>query len=364
MYKNSKKAIIALEDGRVFEGYSFAADGERCGEVVFNTSLSGYQEILTDPSYKGQMVVMTYPLIGNYGVNHDDTESGEISVESFIVKEYSSIASNWRSEKTLADYLKENGIIGIEDIDTRALTRHIRTQGAMKAVVSTMDTDVKRLVEKARASKGLVGVDMVREVTCGEQFKLNEGGEFKVAVLDCGVKSNILRHLVSRNCELTVYPADTSAETVLGDDPDGIFLSNGPGDPAGAPYVYENVKKMLGKKPVFGICLGHQMLGLAMEGETYKLKFGHHGGNQPVKDLSTGKVSITAQNHGFCVDVDSLKSKNVKITHINLNDNTVEGMESAELKFFSVQFHPEAGPGPNDAVYLFDRFIDMMRKDP
>ncbi len=353
---------IALEDGKIFEGFSFGAAGEKYGEVVFNTSIQGYQEILTDPSYKGQIVTMTYPLIGNYGVNFEDVESKSITVEGFIVKECSRIASNWRSEKMLDDYLKDNGIIGIEDVDTRALTRHIRMQGAMKAVISTEDMDNDSLVRKAAASPGLVGRDIVKEVTCSEPYDRNEKGSIKVAVLDCGVKHNILRHLESRDCAVTVFPAKTGAEAILKIKPDGILLSNGPGDPEGAPYVFETVRELLGKAPVFGICLGHQMIGLALGGKTYKLKFGHHGGNHPVKDMRTEKVSITAQNHGFCVDIDSVRSKGVEITHMNLNDNTVEGMESDKLNFFSVQFHPEAGPGPNEAAYLFDRFIDNIRE--
>jgi len=356
-------ARIALEDGRIFKGVSFGAPGERCGEVVFNTSISGYQEILTDPSYKGQIVTMTYPLIGNYGVNPEDVESGNIHVEGFIVKEYSEIASNWRSEKNLGDYLKENGIIGIEDIDTRALTRHIRLEGAMKAVISTLDTNDKSLVNKAKSSLGLVGRDIVKDVTCSEPYKWNDKGNFKVAALDCGIKFNILRHLEERDCEVTVFPAFADAGAIMDMKPDGILLSNGPGDPEGAPYVFETVRELLGRIPIFGICLGHQMLGLALEGKTFKLKFGHHGGNHPVKDLETGKVSITAQNHGFCVDIDSVRSKDAKITHINLNDQTAEGMENEELNFFSVQFHPEAGPGPNDAVYLFDKFINAMKEN-
>ncbi|KJJ86058.1 carbamoyl phosphate synthase small subunit [Candidatus Omnitrophus magneticus] len=361
---NSKlKSKIALEDGRVFEGFSFGASGERYGEVVFNTSISGYQEILTDPSYRGQIVVMTYPLIGNYGVNKEDIESRKIWLEGFIAREYTAIPSNWRSEKTLSTYLKENGILGLEDVDTRAITRNLRIQGAMRAVISTEDLDNESLVQKAKNSPSLVGRDLVKEVTCSAPYKFNNIGKFKVAVIDCGVKLNILRNLSAKNCELTVFPATSSAKEILAGNPNGVFLSNGPGDPEAVPYVFKTVSEILGKIPVFGICLGHQMLALALGGKTYKLKFGHHGANHPVKDLIRGDVSITSQNHGFAVDTDSIKSKGVEITHINLNDNTVEGMESKKYKFFSVQYHPEAAPGPRDAAYLFDKFIENMKSN-
>lgn len=351
---------IALEDGRVFGGISFGAAGESAGEIVFNTSMAGYQEILTDPSYKGQIVTMTYPLIGNYGVNAADVESKKIYAEGFVVREYSAVASNWRSEEPLGKYLERNRILGIAEVDTRAITRHIRLRGAMKAVISTTDLDDKSLVKKAKASAGLVGRDLVKEVMSGAPYDWCSGGKYKVAVIDCGVKYNILRHLEARDCRVRVFPANTDADEIMKWAADGILLSNGPGDPEGVPYVFENVRKFLGKFPVFGICLGHQMLGLALGGRTYKLKFGHHGGNHPVKDMKSGRVSITSQNHGFCVDVDSVRDKGVEITHINLNDGTVEGMESERNKFFSVQFHPEAGPGPNDAEYLFDKFVKMM----
>jgi carbamoyl-phosphate synthase small subunit len=357
------KAKIALEDGTVFEGFSFGARGEKIGEVVFNTGMSGYQEILTDPSYKGQIVTMTYPLIGNYGVNPQDVESRKIFLEGFIVKEASRIFSNWRAEKSLGDYLAENGIPAIEDIDTRKLTRILRTKGSMMAVISTEDQDNASLVRKAVSAPKLVGRDLVKEVVCGKAFDWNDKGEFRVAAIDCGMKYNILRHLASRGCKVTVFPAGVDAKTIMDTEPHGVFLSNGPGDPEGAPYVFNTVKGLIGKVQIFGICLGHQMLGLALGAKTYKLKFGHHGVNQPVMDLSTGSVSITSQNHNFCVDVDPIKGKGVEITHINLNDKTVEGMGSEKLKFFSVQFHPEAGPGPNDAAYLFDRFIANMARD-
>ena len=362
------KALIALEDGMVFEGRSFGAPGERTGEVVFNTSMTGYLEILTDPSYKGQIVTMTYPLIGNYGINVEDFESRGPFVEGFIVKENSRIFSNWRAQKSLSEFLKEYGILGIEGIDTRALTRHIRLQGAMKAVISTEDLDKKSLVDKAKKSLGLIGRDLLKEVSCEKTYEWNEQRttnneqRFLVVVLDCGVKYSILRMLNQAGCKVKIVPAKTKASEILKLKPDGVFLSNGPGDPEGAPYVADEVKKLIGKLPIFGICLGHQMLGLALGGKTYKLKFGHHGGNHPVKDLITGKVAITVQNHGFCVDIDSLNKEDIEITHINLNDNTLEGMRHKELPVFSVQYHPEASPGPHDAGYLFKDFVEMMRE--
>ncbi|MDD5291915.1 MAG: glutamine-hydrolyzing carbamoyl-phosphate synthase small subunit [Candidatus Omnitrophica bacterium] len=356
------KAKIALEDGRIFEGHSFGSPGERFGEVVFNTSLTGYQEVLTDPSYKGQIVTMTYPLIGNYGINAEDIESRKPFLEGFIVKECSRIASNWRSEKTLGKYLKQNKVMGIEGIDTRALTRHIRLQGAMKAVISTKDLDNRNLIKKVRRSLGLVGRDLVKEVVYDKTMIWNEEGKYKVVVLDCGVKFNILRRLQERGCRVVVVPANTSAENILSENPDGVVLSNGPGDPDAVPYVVKEVKKLIGKVPMFGICFGHQILGLALSGKTYKLKFGHHGGNHPVKDLRTGRISITVQNHGFCVDINSLNKEDIQITHINLNDQTLEGISHRKFPIFSVQFHPEYGPGPHDAVYLFDEFIKSMEK--
>jgi len=354
------RAILALEDGTIFEGKSFGASGERTGEVVFNTSMAGYQEILTDPSYKGQIVTMTYPLIGNYGVNLEDVESRKPFVEGFVVKECSRIASNWRSQKSLDEYLKEYNILGIENIDTRALTRHIRLQGAMKAAISDEELDGKRLVEKARESPGLVGRDLVREVTSNRIQHWNEEGKYKVVVIDCGVKFNVLRKLAENDCRVTIVPYYTDTNKILAEKPDGIVLSNGPGDPAGVSYVVETVKGLIGELPIFGICLGHQILGLAFGGKTYKLKFGHHGANHPVKDLKTGKISITVQNHGFCVDIESLNKEDIEITHINLNDNTLEGMKHRRLPLFSVQFHPEASPGPHDTEYLFKEFVDLM----
>jgi len=361
------KAVLVLEDGAIFRGGSFGATGEKYGEVVFNTSMTGYQEIITDPSYKGQIVAMTYPLIGNYGINAEDSESRKPFLEGFVVKEYSKIASNWRSKQSLGDYLKENNILGIEGIDTRALTLHIRRAGAMKAVLSTIDLNEKSLVKKAGRSAGLVGVDLVKEVTIDKNYVWRSHSavhklRFTVVVLDCGVKYNILRELSERKCRVIVLPAQATAEEILSLKPDGLLLSNGPGDPAAVGYVVETTRKLIGKLPIFGICLGHQMLGLALGGKTYKLKFGHHGANHPVKDLKTGKVSITAQNHGFCVDIGSLNKKEIEITHVNLNDQTLEGIRHKKLPIFSVQFHPEASPGPHDARYLLDNFIGSMER--
>jgi carbamoyl-phosphate synthase small subunit len=359
-----RDAILALEDGTIFRGESFGAAGERYGEVVFNTSMTGYQEILTDPSYKGQIVAMTYPLIGNYGINKEDGESRGIFLEGFVVKEYSKIASNWRSHKSLGDYLKENNILGIEGIDTRELTLHIRKAGAMKAVLSTKDLDEGNLVKKAKDSPGLIGVDLVKEVTSNHKYVWDKAKEdkYRVVVIDCGVKYNILAKLLENKCQVTVVPAKTSADEIFKMRPDGILLSNGPGDPIAVSYVIETTRRLIGKVPIFGICLGHQMLGLAFGGKTYKLKFGHHGANHPVKDVKTGKVYITVQNHGFCVDIDCLNKKEIEITHINLNDQTLEGMRHKKLPIFSVQFHPEASAGPHDAQYLFGEFIKMMDK--
>lgn len=358
------QAILALEDGKIFKGKSFGASGESYGEVVFNTSMSGYQEILTDPSYKGQIVAMTYPLIGNYGANKEDVESRRPFVEGFVVREYSKIASNWRKDSSLSEYLQKNDIIGIEGVDTRALTLHIRKAGAMKAVLSTVDHDEKSLARKARGSPGLLGIDLVREVTVKKQYAWSKDkARFKVVVLDCGVKYNMLRELAKNSCQPIVVPADTKAEEILAMKPDGVLLSNGPGDPAAVTYVVKTTRELIGKVPIFGICLGHQMLGLALGGKTYKLKFGHHGANHPVKDLDSGKVAITVQNHGFCVDIDTLDKKDLKITHMNLNDRTLEGMRHKKFPVFSVQFHPEASPGPHDAKYLFKEFIEMMESE-
>ncbi len=357
-----KEAILALEDGLIFRGYSFGAVGEAYGEVVFNTSMMGYQEILTDPSYKGQMVCMTYPLIGNYGVNRQDVESTRPFVEGFIVKEVSKIYSNWRATEDLGSYLKRNHIVGIEGIDTRALTKHLREEGAKKGVISTNDLDPKSLVKKALNSQGLVGRDLIKEVMCKKVYDWNTKGKFRVVAIDSGIKHNILRNLEKRNCRVRVVPATATKDDIKAFKPHGLFLSNGPGDPEALPYIVNTVKGLLGEMPIFGICLGHQILGQAFGGKTFKLKFGHHGGNQPVIDLRTKSVEITAQNHGFAVDVDSIPDKNVELTHINLNDRTCEGMEHKKLPIFSVQYHPEAAPGPHDAWHHFDKFIGMMGK--
>ncbi|MDD5382619.1 MAG: glutamine-hydrolyzing carbamoyl-phosphate synthase small subunit [Candidatus Margulisbacteria bacterium] len=351
------KAILALEDGTIFEGTSFGARGEECGEVVFNTSMTGYQEILTDPSYKGQIVAMTNPLIGNYGISPEDCESDKPHLAGFVVLEASRIASNWRSKESLDAFLKRHKIIGIAGIDTRALTLHIRCAGAMKGIISTRDLNPKSLIKKAKAAPGLVGIDLVKEVTCKKPYQWNKSGKYKVVLLDCGAKCNIMRSLERRDCRVTVVPAKTSAEKILALKPDGVMLSNGPGDPAAVTYVIETVRKLIGKVPIFGICLGHQILGLALGGQTYKLKFGHRGANHPVMDLRTHKVEITSQNHGFCVDLNSLDQDKVELTHINLNDQTSEGMRHKRYPAFSVQYHPEASAGPHDSKYLFDEFI-------
>ncbi len=367
-------AYLALADGTFFEGESFGATGEAYGEVVFNTSLSGYQEILTDPSYKGQIITMTCPEIGNVGVNPEDMESEKIQCEGFVVREYLEQPSNFRAKQTLGKFLEEAGVVGISGIDTRSLVKHIRTVGAQMGVISTTDSNRESLAAKAKAAPGLVGRDLVKEVTCRSKYEWNEGTwvrgagfarpktDFHVVAFDFGIKRNILRGLVNSGMRVTVVPATAQASEVMGMKPDGVFLSNGPGDPEAVPYAYETASSLMGKVPIFGICLGHQMLALAAGGETYKLKFGHRGGNQPVMDLSTRKVEITSQNHGFAVREESVLKKGFKVSHINLNDRTVEGLEHTSLPVFCVQYHPEASPGPHDANYLFGRFRKLIER--
>jgi carbamoyl-phosphate synthase small subunit len=384
------RAILALEDGRHFEGESFGAPGTRVGEICFNTAMTGYQEVLTDPSYRGQIVTMTYPLIGNYGTNSLDQESSTPHVRGFVIEELTEIPSNWRSEMSLDEYLRKWDIPGVQGIDTRALTRHLRTRGAMKACLTTGKMSAEEAVQRAVEGAGVIGMDYVREVTTPKIYQWDPDDElskpwtiqkgngelragvaserpplppirFRVAAYDYGIKHNILRLLRQKGFGVTVVPATASANDVLGLNPDGIFLSNGPGDPSALPYAHKTVHELMDKKPIFGICLGHQILGFAFGGSTFKLKFGHRGANQPVKDLRSGKVAITAQNHGFAVDPKSLP-KNVELTHINLNDQTVEGMRHKDLPIFSVQYHPEAAPGPHDASYFFDQFAELIEK--
>ncbi len=365
-------AKLALEDGTVYTGRAFGARGESFGEVVFNTSMTGYQEVLTDPSYKGQIVAMTYPLIGNYGVNPEDVESGRPQVEGFVVRELTRVPSNFRSKSTLDEYLAQNNVIGLEGVDTRALVRRLRVRGTMTGVLSTTDLDDESLVRKARTSPNIVGRDLVKEVMPPQAFEWREGFitplaeylperpvERRVVALDYGMKWNILRCLTRVGCKVTVLPGSATAKQVLAHDPDGVFLSNGPGDPAVLGYAIETLRGLVGRKPVFGICLGHQLLGLALGGETFKLKFGHRGVNQPVVNKKTGKVEITTQNHGFAVRLDNLPA-DVESTHINLNDGTLEGLRHRKYPVFSVQYHPEASAGPHDSMYLFEDFRAMM----
>jgi carbamoyl-phosphate synthase small subunit len=368
-------AVLVLEDGTVFEGKSFGAKGTKCGEVVFNTAMTGYQEILTDPSYHEQIITMTYPLIGNYGTNRLDVESRKIFASGFVVKEYCEYPSNWRNKNSLSDYLKKYDIVGLEGIDTRKLVKHIREQGALRGIINSAEMRLNVLEEQLAKYPGLVDRDIVQRVAARKAYKWDKGvvdvirdeeikppTKYKVVALDYGIKQNILRLLRSHGCEVVVMPGQSTAKEILGQKPDGVFLSNGPGDPAPVAYAIETIRGLLGKVPIFGICLGHQLLGLALGGSTYKLKFGHHGANHPVKNLATGAIEITSQNHGFCVDIDSLKGKGVEVTHINLNDNTLEGFRSKRVPAFCVQYHPEASPGPHDSSYLFDEFVELMEQ--
>ena len=367
------KAILYLEDGTSFIGQSLAVTGESAGEIVFNTSMTGYQEILTDPSYAGQIVVMTYPLIGNYGVNKEDVESKGIFVKGFVVKEFCRRHSNFRATQSLTEYLNQNNILAVEGIDTRALTRHLRLSGAMKGMISTTDFDKKSLAAKLAKVPSMEGCDLVQGVTTKEKYvwpalmpegsgSLKRKPRFKVAAIDCGIKLNILRILSQKDCEVHVFPANSRFSDIMSIHPDGLFISNGPGDPAVVTYVIDLVKESLGQIPTFGICLGNQIVGLALGGKTYKLKFGHHGANHPVKDVPHNRIGITSQNHGFCVDPKSLDLNEVEVIHTNLNDQTVEGLRHKRFPLFSIQYHPEAAPGPTDAQYLFGEFIEMMER--
>jgi len=367
------KAVLLLEDGTVFEGRSFGARGQKCGEVVFNTSMTGYQEILTDPSYNEQIITMTYPLIGNVGTNKADWESRKVFARGLVVKENCDYPSNWRNTELLSRLLNRNGVVGLEGIDTRKLAKHIRTRGAMKGIISSTELSIAKLKEKLKEYPGLVGRDIVKDVTIKKPYVWDKGvinvlgrnqvtceKQYKVVAFDYGIKQNILRLLCSHGCGVYVVPADTPPKEVFARKPDGVFLSNGPGDPAAVKYAIETVKELLGAVPIFGICLGHQILALALGAKTYKLKFGHRGANQPVKNLRTEKIEITSQNHGFCVDIDSVDKREVELTHINLNDNTLEGIRCKKLPAFSVQYHPEASPGPHDSNYLFAAFTKLM----
>ena len=355
----SNSAILLLADGRIFEGQSFGYQGETTGEVCFNTGMTGYQEILTDPSYCKQIVTMTSPHIGNYGINEEDIESENIQVAGFVIKEETMTPSNWRSTQTLGEYLKKNKIVGIKEIDTRSLTRHIRDKGAMNGIISSKDLDIQSLEKKLKKFPDMNGLDLAKDVTTQKKYKWPGKGQYRVAVIDFGIKKNILRLLSDAGCELTVFPASIKAEDILSFEPDGVFLSNGPGDPLAVTYGIETVKKLLGKVPLFGICLGHQILALALGASTFKLKFGHRGINHPVRNNEKNTVEITSQNHGFAVDLDSLPP-NVISTHINLNDNTSGGIRCTDIPAFSVQYHPESSPGPHDSRYLFNQFIEMM----
>jgi len=357
--KEENAAVLLLDDGKLFKGTTFGATGQSIGEVCFNTGMTGYQEILTDPSYAKQIVTMTAPHIGNYGVNLEDIESEKIQVSGFVIKEESILPSSWRSEMSLGDYLKKQNIVGIKNIDTRALTRHIRDNGAMNGIISSTADNKNKLESKLKSSPSMTGLDLAKIVSTKNIYDWSDKGEYRVAAIDFGIKKNILRLLEEFHCQVTVFPANATAKDILSFDPDGVFLSNGPGDPAAVEYGIETVKQILGEKPIFGICLGHQILAIALGAKTFKLKFGHRGINHPVKNIVEKTIEITSQNHGFAVKLESLP-KNVISTHINLNDNTSAGIESIDYPAFSVQYHPESSPGPHDSRYLFKKFIRMM----
>ncbi len=350
------KGYLVIEDGTIYKGDVFGATGERYGELIFNTSMTGYQEILFDPSYKGQIVVLTYPLIGNYGANSQDLESYKIHAEGLVVREKSKIYSNWRAEKSLHKLIQEDGIVGIQNVDTRKITEILRDKGAQKGGIFTGERDPKKMLQKVRESPSIIGKDLVKSVIKEEPYVWKKEGKYKVVVIDCGVKYNILRLLAAYDLKVVVYPANVPYQEMEKEQPDGILISNGPGDPQPLTYIIKNVSNLVEKYPVMGICLGHQILGQVFGAKTYKLKFGHHGANHPVKDLKTGKIYITVQNHGFCVDINTVKDQNIEVTHINLNDHTLEGIQHKRLPLFSVQFHPEHAPGPRDAEYLFEKF--------
>ena len=357
-----EEAKLVLEDGTIYEGVSFGANKDTEGEVVFNTGMTGYEEVLTDASYKGEIVTMTYPLIGNYGINYEDVESYTSHVSGFVVKEFCEKPSNWRAKNDIDSFLKEKGISAIAGIDTRALTKKLRINGTMKGIITTSDQADEKLIERAKAAPGVSDNDLVSQVTTDEVYSQGSGS-YEIVLIDCGLKKNQIRLLKEKGYKVTVVPASITAEEIMNYKPDGVLVSNGPGDPKNVPYVVETVKELLGKLPIFGICLGHQIIGRACGADTFKLKFGHRGANHPVKDLATDRVYITSQNHGFAIDRDSVEDLDVKVTHINLNDNTVEGLEHEKYPVFSIQYHPEAAPGPRDSNYIFDKFIEIIEEN-